>query len=497
MTFRVLTGMFAHETNAFSKLPTEIANFRDYVLFFGDEVAPGVAGSVVEPQGVIEAAAELDWQLVQTVAAWAVPSGPVAREVWDLCAGAILDAATENANGIDGVLLPLHGAMATVDHDDAEGELLEQLRQRIGSDLPVAITLDLHANVTDRMARHADIITAYRTYPHIDQIETTKRGARLLHRAMIGEVKPHTVVARRQTLEGLDDGRTTTKNPMTELLGRAERLEAEDAGVLCVSIHAGFTPADLDQAGPSVCVTGDGNDARFQAIAEDYMDYAWETRHFDSNTYYGVADGIAEIKRLMAEPGDGPIVVADGSDNPGSGAYGDSTFLLAGMIEAGLENAAFATICDAEAAAQLVAAGEGATVDVTLGGKVDPTYGPPLAVSGEVIRVTDGSYVALGPRWRGVTQKLGPTAVLRVGGVDVIVATNRVQVTEIETYTHADIEPREKAVVAVKSIQHFRAAYAPIAKAIVVVDSGALASRDCAKLPFTRLRRPIFPLDLD
>ncbi len=495
MTFRVLTGMFAHETNAFSKLPTEIDNFRDYVLLFDDEVAPGVAGSVIEPQGVIDAATELDWELLQTVAAWAVPSGPVARDVWNLCAGAILDAAA--GGGFDGVLLPLHGAMATVDFDDAEGELLEQLRNRIDADIPVAITLDLHANVTDRMARYADIICAYRTYPHIDQIDTAKRAAKILDRAMRGEVRPKTVVARRPALEGLDDGRTTTENPMTELLRRAQKLEATDAGVLTISIHAGFTPADLYEAGPTVSVTGDGADERFNAIAEEFMDYAWKTRHFDSNTYYGVAEGLAEVNRLLDEAGNGPIVVSDFSDNPGAGAYSDSTFLLQGMIDADLENAAFATICDGEAAAELIAAGEGATVEVTLGGKVDPTYGPPLTLTGEVIRVTDGSYVALGPRWRGVTQNLGPTAVFRVNGVDIVVATHRMQVTELETYTHAGIEPRDKAVVAVKSMHHFRAAYAPIAKAIVVIDAGALATKDCSKLPFTRLRRPIFPIDLD
>ncbi len=491
---RVLTGLFGHETNTFSQLPTTLAHFEGYLLAFGDDIPATVEGSVIEPAGVEEAATELGWELVRSVVAWTTPSGRVARDAWDTCAGHALKTAAE-AGHLDGVLFSMHGAMAAVDHDDAEGEFLEQLRGVIGPDVPVAITLDLHANVTDRMARHADIICAYRTYPHIDQVATAKRAAGILDRAMKGEVRPVSHIARRDLLGGLDSGRTTVDNPMTELLSRAEKLETEDDDVLLISVQAGFCPADLDEAGPTVVVCGDGRDARFQAIAETYMDHAWETRHYDSNEYLDVAEAMQRLGQLS--DGEGPVVIADGSDNPGSGAYGDSTFLLDGMIKAGLENAAFGTICDPDAAAQLVAAGEGATTTVRLGGKVDPTYGPPIDITGEVVTVTDGSYLALGPRWGGTIQHLGPTAVLRIGGVDVIVASKRVQCTELETFTHAGIDPREKDVVAVKSIHHFRAAYAPIARHVLIVDSGALATKDFGKLPYKNLRRPIFPLDLD
>jgi len=497
MTFRVLTGLFGHESNAFSKLPTALVNFENYLLAYGDDVPAKIEGAKIEPTGVEEAAAEYGWDLVRTVVAWATPSGPVARDAWDACVGAILDAA-ESKGPFDGVLLNMHGAMATVDYDDAEGQLLKELRAIIGPDVPVAITLDLHANVTDLMTEHADIICAYRTYPHIDQIETSKRAAAVLERTMKGEVKPVAVTVRRDTIEGLDDGRTTTDNPMTTLLARAADLELADPGVLLVSIQAGFTPANLYEAGPTVSVTGDGDDARFRAIADEYMDYAWETRHFDSNTYLSVDETVDEIARLLDEgAGKGPIVVADFSDNPGSGAYGDSTLMLAGLLKADLQNACFGTICDAESAAKLVSAGEGATVTVNLGGKTDPAFGAPLELTGTVTRVTDGTYVAQGPRWKGVTHHLGPTAVFKVGGMEIVVASNRLQLTEVEAFTHAGIDPRERDVVAVKSMQHFRAAFAPLAREILICDAGALSTKDISKLPFTRLRRPIFPLDLD
>jgi len=494
MTFRVLTGLFGHESNAFSKLSTTLDNFENYLLAFSDDVPAAIEGAQIEPTGVEQAAEIHGWKLVRSIVAWATPSGPVARDAWDKGRAAILEAAKNGA--IDGVLLNLHGAMATVDHADAEGVLLSDLRDVIGPNIPVAITLDLHANVTDLMTEHADIICAYRTYPHIDQVATSLRAAAVLDRTMKDEVKPTVVTVRRDTIDGLDDGRTTTKNPMTELLARAEKLESQNDGVLLVSIHAGFTPANLYEAGPTVSVTGDGNDPRFKAIADEYMDYAWETRHFDSNTYLSVVDTIAEINRLLTTV-DGPIVVADFSDNPGSGAYGDSTFLLNGLLEADIQNACFGTICDPEAAAALIEAGEGNTATVMLGGKSDPTFGPPIEVTGTVTKITNGTYLALGPRWRGVTHHLGPTAILTVGGMEIIVASNRLQLTEVEAFTHADIDPRERRVVVVKSMQHFRAAFEPIAAAVVICDAGALASRDISKLPFTELRRPIYPLDID
>ncbi len=494
MTFRVLTGLFAHETNTFSQLPTTLDNYRDFLLAFGDDIPETIAGSMLELVGVQNVATEADWDLVHTVAAWATPSGPVAREVWDLCTGRIFDAARKDGP-FDGIVLALHGAMTTVDHDDAEGEFLAQLRDIVGADVPLAITLDLHANVTRRMAALADIICAFRTYPHIDQIETAERASRILQRAMTGEVHPTVHLARRRMLVGLDHGRTTTDNPMTRLMERAAKLEANDPGVLTVSLHAGFSPADFPEVGPSVAITGDGPEMRYRTFAEAYMETAWENRHFDSNEYLSAGDALARLGE--ATEAAGPVVVADASDNPGAGAYGDSTFLLGAMLEAGLENAAFGTVCDPEAAAALVAAGPGTTVTVKLGGKVDPIHGPPLELSGEVMAVTDGIYVAQGPRWRGVTQNLGPTAVFRVGGVDIVVASKRLQCTELETFTHAGIDPAEKAVVAVKSMHHFRAAFEPIAAAVLIVDAGALATKEYARLPYKNLRRPIFPLDLD
>src|SRR6185437_2941560 len=186
----------------------------------------------------------------------------------------------------------------------------------------IVATLDLHANVTQRMADNAALI-AFRTYPHIDQYERAWQGARLLERAMKGEIRPQTVIARRPTIYGLNHGRTQ-EGPMVEALARADRVEAAGEA-LAVSICAGFSRADIRDVGPSVTVTGEGDRAALQAIAERLMDYAWETRDYDSAKLLPVAEAVALARQ--GRPGDKPLVIADYTDNPGGGGYGDATAL--------------------------------------------------------------------------------------------------------------------------------------------------------------------------
>lgn len=500
MSFCVLTGFISHETATFSRRPTTLDHFRNALLAFGDDIEAKTALTNLEPAGFLTAAKRHDWQLIHTVAATATPSGPVTRDAWALCAGKILEAAETAGHKINGVLLGLHGAMATEDDFDAEGLLLSQLREILGPDTPIAATLDLHANVTDRMVENTDILCAYRTYPHVDQIPTVLRAAGLLDRTMKGDINPVTIVARRTMISGLDHGRTTSENPMTHLLAQADVLEDQQENLLTISLCAGFRLTDLAQAGPSVTITSDGENISHAVMADHFMDYAWEHRHFDSNTYLSVEACMTELKTLLSgkpQQMDGPIIIADHADNPGSGAYGDSTFLLKGLLDANVSNGAFGTLYDPEAVEHLVAAGEGAEVSLFLGGKTDPVFGPPLFVSGRIEKITDGRYLATGPYAKGTWQNLGPSVVLRVGGIDIIIASNCLQVTELETFSHAGIDPISKDIVALKSMQHFRAAFEPIASRVLIVDCGALASEDISNLPYKNLRRPIYPLDLD
>jgi microcystin degradation protein MlrC len=267
-----------------------------------------------------------------------------------------------------------------------------------------------------------------------------------------------------------------------------------------VSINAGFSLADIVDVGPTVLLTADGRDPQpattYQAMAEELMDHIWATRAVVSNHYLSPAEAAAIAETHVGQ--NKPLVIADYADNPGAGTYGDATNLLKAMLDAKLDNAVFGALRDAEAAAELVAAGVGATVALAIGGKVDPRFGgPPLEVKGEVQHISAGRYVCDGPMWAGLAKSFGPSAVLRVDGVDILIVSNLLQITDLQQFLSNGIDPRQKKTVALKSMQHFRAAYEPIASKVIVCDSGALASPERSRLPFQKVRRPLYPLDLD
>jgi microcystin degradation protein MlrC len=488
---------FRHETNTFSTLPTDMAAFEARALYRGAEIERAYQGTQTEMAAFFDACPRHGWTPVPVLAADATPSGKVTRHAFETFTNEIL-AALDAEAPIDALFLPLHGAMVTEHEEDGEGALLEALRAKVGRALPIAVTLDLHANVTERMAALADIIVSYRTYPHVDQYQVTTEALDLLARTLAGEIAPQCTVARGALLDGVDHGRTTAPGPMTEVLASAAKFGAEP-GVLSVSINAGFPWADIRDAGPSAVVVGDGDQARYAEIAEALMAEAWDKRHRLTIQTVSVAEAMAAVKPVGS--GAGPVVLADYADNPGGGAYGDSVGLLAGMIAAGLENAAYATMYDPEAAALCARAGAGAAVALTLGGKLDPRFGAPLQVTGTVTRLTDGRLTFDGPMNAGVSVDMGPTAVLEIasglGTIEVVVTSGRFQAYDRQFFLHAGIDPAAKSVVAVKSAQHFRAAFAPIARDIIVVDGGGLTSANFKELPFEKLRRPIYPLDLE
>lgn len=491
---RVLTARFMHETNTFSRVKTDMALIRRRDFHLGNEIPAAFRGTRSALGATFEAADKYGWTLVHPVSANPNPSGIVADAAFEEIAGMILGAA-ETKPPIDGVLLHLHGAMVTQSHEDAEGELLARLRAMLGAEAPIVATLDLHANVTRRMAENANALIAFRTYPHIDMYERAWQGAALLERAMKGEVRPATVIARRPMLHGLDWGRTQ-KGPMAELIARGGALEKEGKA-LAVSICAGFALANIHDVGPSVTVTINrlrGDAASGQAVAEDFMDRAWATRDYTTVHMLSVAEAVALAKQ--GKPGDKPLVVADFTDNPGGGGYGDATAFLKGLVEGGVERVAFHAICDPQAVQDGMRAGAGARITLTLGGKTDPAMGGgPLALEGEIVCLTNGKFIAWGPMGGGVERNYGPSMVFRTGGIDVVVITNNGQATDLGQFTSLGIDPARYTTLAVKSMQHFRAAFEPIAREVVLVHTGGLCQVDYKPELYDKVRRPIWPLD--
>ena len=493
--FKVLSAEFAHETNTFSTIPTGFDRFVAQDCFLDAESAIAARGdSNTELAGFLDSAKAHDWELVHVLSAIAQPAGRVTRDAFERLTGRIVAAARQQFNRLDGILLGLHGAMVTDDFEDGEGELLARLRAVVGPDLPIAVTLDPHANVTQAMCRHANIIVSYRTYPHVDMRRTGQHAGDILHKTMRGEIRPVTLRVGLPMIDEVNGGRTDV-GPM---LARAELARAyeNEADVFAVSINGGFGRADIAEVGPSVLVTAQGDMARHLRFAESLAEDMWKRRFEVINTFLSVEAAAAQC---LDYHGNGrPIVVADYADNPGGGAYGDATNLLKALLAAGVKNACFGPVVDPATVRQLQDTPIGARVQVQLGGKTDARLGGgPLELSGLLQLRSNGHYRGDGPMMGGLDKTWGPTAVLRVDGIDILVVTQPAQMLDLQQFRAFGIDPAAKSVVAIKSMQHFRAAFEPIAGKVIVCDSGALCTPDYATLPYRSVPRPIFPLDQD
>jgi microcystin degradation protein MlrC len=492
MPFRVLTAEISHETNTFNVRPTDLQAFRDRYLLDGPAALATRGDANTELAGLLDVARLHGWDMTHAGSAAAGPGGRVTDEAFDGLCAPLLDAA--GRGGWDGVLLMLHGAMVTASHDDGEGEILRRLRAVIGPDLPVAVTLDPHANVSPEMCARAQILVSYTTYPHVDIRATGRRVAELLHRTMAGEVRPATLLAHRPMLEEANGGRTDL-GPMIERHALARAAEARP-DILAVSINGAFPCADVAFVGPTVLVTHDlskSGPGDPRAVAEEIADDIWARRGEALDTYLTVAEAAA-IAATWA--GGSPLVIADYADNPGSGAYGDSTNLLAALLEAGVANACFGPMIDARAARTLQSRTVGETVTLSLGGRTAPGFGGgPLEVTGVLRWRGEGLVTGTGPILGGQRRSFGATAVLEVAGIDVLIVSIAHQMLDLAQFETFGIDPRTRACIALRSMQHFRAAFAPIAGRIVLCDSGALCTVNYALLTYRHARRPIHPLD--
>lgn len=488
---RVLYAEFLHETNTFSVRRTGEQEFRQGRFYIGAEVPRIYAGTHTAAGAALEAAARYGWTLDTPVSAEATPSGRVLQAFFDATVGRIVDAAL--AAPLDGVLMHLHGSMVTEELADGDGALLARLRAAVGPSVPIMVVVDVHATVTEHMANQVNGLISYRTYPHVDMYDRTWQAAHLLERAMAGTIRPQVTVGRAPLLFGCDGGRTLTGSPMNQLLDRANQAE-QSGEALVVSIQAGFSSMDVPDIGPSVAVTTDGDPATGQRLAQVFSELIWATRDFSSISFTPLDEAVT-----LARAGEGagrPLIIADFADNPGAGAYGDGTALLAAMLRGGLRNAILHAIYDPDVVKTAIAAGIGSQIDVELGGKTDPSLGGgPLRVQGTVTRISNGCFIAYGPMGGGAPRNEGPTVVLRIGEIDVVVASSNNQANDLGQISSVGLDPARAWTIAVKSMNHYRAAFAPISRAILEVDTGALCTRNFLARPYQHIRRPIYPFD--
>jgi microcystin degradation protein MlrC len=484
---RFFVAMVSHETNTFSPLLTDRRQFEAHDLRYGGEILEAYRGTGTCVGGMIDGAAARGATLVPSLAAGAPPAGRVSKAFYAEARARLL-ADLQAAGPLDGVLLDLHGAMVVEGLDDGEGDLLRAVREAVGA-LPIAVTLDFHANVTRAMVETATLLHGYKTYPHVDMDARGREAAGRLADLVAGRIRP-TVAYRQPPLLPPIAGQLTARGPMRRLYDMADAMERRP-GVLSISIFAGFPLADIHDAGLSVYVATDGDQALAERLADELADAAWALRREFLHRALPVKDAVARALALDGRP----VVLADIADNTGGGAAGDTTEILRELLRVGARGATVAGLWDPEAAAACAAAGVGASVSVPVGGKVDPGHGPPLNVTGRVRTLSDGRFVYKGPMARGVEGRLGLTAVLDVNDVKVILVSHRRQTLDPEMIRIVGIDPLGEKILVVKSSVHYRAAFEPIARAILEVDAPGLSSSHLDRFSFTRVRRPIFPLD--
>lgn len=494
MAKQVIIASIMHESHTFNPIPTDEGKFT---VEHGDVVAERSRGTRTGVNGFLEAAEEYGWSFTVPINARATSGGKVTRQAFDSLVSCLEDAVRAHP-ALDGIALVLHGAMSCEHCDDGDAEILRRVRRAAGPEVPIAATIDPHGNVSLGMTDNANIICTYRTTPHIDQYDTARRAAAILDRAMRGEVRPKMVLARRPMLYAFDRARThNAGGPMVEALEIARRWEREHPGVLSVGVQAGFSHADTPQTGPSVFIVGDGDNPLYRSLAEELIEFGWRNRARETVTLVSLDEAMARAKRNSEEnPKGPPVVIGDYADSPGGGTPGNGTNMLRAMLAADLRNTALGAINDPEVAQHCADAGEGAVVRVSLGGKIAPEFGGgPLEVTGTVLKVTDGNYVHVGPSATGARGSFGTSVLLQVEGIQVIVSSRNQNFLDTEQFRIFGIDPARKSVLSCKNMHHFRAAFTPIAADVLSCDSGGMTGYQYHRLTYSKLPRPIWPLD--
>ena len=492
---RFVTAVFKHETNTFSPIPTPLESFGRYAgergPVYGEDALEVYRSTGTPVSAFIDLAAEAGAELVFPVAANANPSGPAPDSVLDHCTEAICEAVR---SGCDAAFLDLHGGMVTQGHADPEGELLCRLRA-VAPELPIAVALDFHSNLSAATIDNATVVTGYRTYPHLDAYETGARAGRTLMRALAGEVDPVMVWHSLPILTHLNR-QTPSQQPMKDIMDRAIAAEASGE-VLNASVFGGFPLADIPYVGLHGVVVVDGDRAAGERLLHELMSTAWERRADFVFEIEPIEASIARVRDLVG----GPVLLADHGDVAGSGGSTDVMAVLAETMHQGLDDMCAGPFCDPQAVAHMVDAGLGAEVTLELGGKVDfPAIGlagRSLRLTGRVRNITDGRFTVTAPMFTASAVNMGRTVVLDTGKVEVVVSENRHEPFDTGCFTHAGIDPARKRFVLIKSRQHFRAGFEPIIRHVVMVAGPGITTSDYGLLPWKNVRRPIYPLDPD
>ncbi len=477
---KIFTAGLATETNTFSPIPTGIASFADYYLQRGGvrEPAPLFAAPLAEFRRLAHARG---WQVAEGLCTFAEPAGLTTRSAYEQLRDEIL-ADLQAAMPVDAVLLSLHGGMIADGYDDCEGDLLARIRAIVGPDVPVGAELDPHCHLSTAMVAHATALICFKHYPHVDFVERARELFAIVTDTVLGKVRPHMATYDCQMIGGYH----TTIEPMRSFVERLRRRE-RDAGVLSVSVAHGFPWGDVPEAGTRMLVITDDQPTHGFRLASELGHQLIGMRGRTFRPFHSLDTALTQLEQCA----DGTVVFGDIADNTGAGAPGDATFILAEVLRRGLQGAAFACIYDPGAVALAHAAGCGAHLELRIGGKLGPMSGQPLDLHVEVRHLDP----ALHQSWGASENPLGPAAAVHVAGIDIVLVSLRGQVFSPDVFTRMGIDPHGLRLLVVKSSQHYRAAFAPLAVDVFDVATPGTLYPNFAELPLRRISRPKWPLD--
>ena len=491
---RIASGGIRHETNTFSVTPTKLA---DYVsasgcgpdIDGGEAVFNRYANTNTIHGGYIDGAKSSGFELIPVLEAYAIPSGVINQESFDTLLNRYLER-LKNLLPVDGLLLDLHGAMVTEKHEDGEGAFIEATRALVGQDIPIIVTLDLHANITPKMADLANVIIGYDTYPHIDMYDRGYEAATLIAKMVRGEVSA-VQEYRQLPLITLPPMQCTLREPMITILKNLHDLEKQEK-ILTGTISMGFPFADVKDAGVSILVTADGDEALAKQKADELAEMLWSYKDELQPDLTTIEDVIDFVNK---EEPSGLTIFADGSDNPGGGGPSDGTIALKAMISADFQGGVVGVMFDPETVHQAHEAGVGNTVNAMIGGKTDDRHGETIEINAYVKTLSDGVFVRRGKMQQGLVENIGKMATLVVGGIEIVLASKRMQLNDAEMLRTAGVEPSHKRLLVVKSAVHFRSDFTDMSSHIFDADTPGIHRPDFDNYEYNVLRRPIYPLD--
>ncbi len=482
---RIAIGGFQHETNCFIPSRTDFNAFLTIgdrpSLSRGDDIFKNLPGRAFAMSGFLADMAA-NHNLVPLVWTSGGAGGYVTSDAYERIVGELIGRLSL-ALPVDAVYLDLHGAMCSVDFPDGEGEILRRVRAVVGNEVPIVISLDYHANLTAAMARFTDGMAIYHTYPHVDRPQTGSRAARILT-TVLSRGRPTARAFRKIPFLIPLNFQCTLVEPSKGIVRKSAEHEIGDVLDLCYG--AGFPPSDLNECGPGVISHGYSQKSIDDAT-DDLANMICNMESLFAQPLLTPDESVLEAMKL-GKQAVRPVVIADTQDNPGCGGSGDTTGMLEALVRNKAEKAALCVLADPQAAAMAHKAGEGAQITVDLGGSTPISGVRPFHGTFRVARLSNGRFMCKGPCVGGREANLGPTALLVIDDISIVVASKRMQAYDLEIFRHLGVEPTEKKILVVKSTCHFRADFEPIAEKVLVAIAPGGHLVDSKQYPYKHLR---------